>query len=324
VKFAQQGSVMLIARAEPLEGGRYLLSFSVRDTGKGIAKADQQRIFEPFVQTDNSGAQEGTGLGLTISREFVRMMGGSLEVESELGRGAEFRFTVEVTGADHVPGEAVDVVAALDPSQRGRRILVVDDNADSRHLIDSLLSPLGFVVALAADGASGLAALRRVQPALVFMDWRMPGLDGLSVIRQLRAEAALVQPRVVMMTAHAFEAERREALAAGADEFLCKPIERLFQVLEQQLGVRFRRVPRLPSAPRAQLTAARLAQLPNEVLVEMREALHLLYPARALQLLEEFRAGHGEIVQAVEAMVELHQYPQLCSLIDAACMEQAG
>ncbi len=325
VKFAQQGSVMLIARAAPLEEGRYRLSFSVRDTGKGIAKEDQQRIFEPFVQTDNTGAQEGTGLGLTISREFVRMMGGTLEVESELGRGAEFRFTLEVSGANYVPGEALNTVEALDPSQRGRRILVVDDNADSRHLIHSLLSPLGFEVELAADGAAGLAALRRFQPALVFMDWRMPGLDGLAVIRQLRAEPALVQPRVVMMTAHAFEEERRESLAAGADEFLCKPIEqdRLFQVLEQQLGVRFRRRQRLPSAPRAPLTEARLALLPYEVLVSVREALHLLYPARALQLLEAFRADHGDTVQAVEAMLEQHQYPQLCSMIDAVCAEQA-
>lgn len=326
VKFAQQGSVMLIARAEPLEGGRHRLSFSVRDTGKGIAKADQQRIFEPFVQTDNTGAQEGTGLGLTISREFVRMMGGSLEVESELGRGAEFRFTLEVQGADYVPGEALSVVEALEASQRGRRILVVDDNEDSRHLIDSLLSPLGFQVELAADGDAGLAALRRAQPALVFMDWRMPGLDGITVIRQLRAEPALAQPRVVMMTAHAFEEERREALDAGADEFMCKPIEqdKLFQVLEQQLGVRFRRRQRLPSVQRAPLTGARLALLPYEVLMAMREALHLLYPARALQLLEAFRADHGDTVLAVEAMLEQHQYPQLCSIIEAVCAEQAG
>ena len=325
VKFAQQGSVMLIARARQLEDGRYALSFSVRDTGMGIAKADQQRIFEPFVQTDSSGTQEGTGLGLTISREFVRMMGGKLEVESELGRGAEFRFSIEVTGADHVPGEALSVVEELESSQRGRRILVVDDNEDSRHLIDSMLSPLGFMVELAADGPSALEALRRVPPALVFMDWRMPGLDGLAVIRLLRAEPGLPQPRVVMMTAHAFEEERREALAAGADEFLCKPIEqdRLFQVLEQQLGVRFRRRQRLPSATPPALTEARLALLPYEVLMAMREALHLLYPARALRLLESFRATHAETVLAVEAMLELHQYPQLCSMIEAVCAEQA-
>ncbi|CAN7497452.1 ATP-binding protein [Pseudoduganella sp. LjRoot289] len=325
VKFSQQGSVMLIARARPLEGGRQALSFSVRDTGMGIAKADQQRIFEPFVQTDSSGTQEGTGLGLTISREFVRMMGGQLEVESEPGRGAEFRFAIEVTGADYVPREPLSVVERLDASERGHRILVVDDNEDSRHLIDSLLSPLGFKVELEADGVAALAALRRAPPALVLMDWRMPGLDGLAVIRLLRAEPELRQPRVVMMTAHAFDEERREALAAGADEFLCKPIEqdRLFQVLEQQLGVRFRRRQRLPSATPPPLTGACLALLPYEVLVEMGELLHLLYPARALQLLEGFRATHADTVLAVEAMLELHQYPQLCSMIEAVCAPQA-
>jgi signal transduction histidine kinase/DNA-binding response OmpR family regulator len=321
VKFAEQGSVTLVARATPLQENRYALTLAVRDTGRGIAREDQQRIFEPFVQTDSSGSNEGTGLGLTISREFVRMMGGKLEVASELGNGAEFRFTLEVEAASAAPGEPASVVEALEPAQRGRRILVVDDNADSRHLIDSLLSPLGFMVETAADGASALAAMKRCPPALVIMDWRMPGLDGLQVMRRIRCDLEHAQPRVVMMTASAFAEERQQALDAGADEFLCKPIEQdtLFQVLEHQLGVRFRRRQRASPARRQPLVEADLAQLPFEVLVGVKEALHLLYTARALELLESCRATHPHIVQSVVAMLEQHQYPQLCGMIDTVC-----
>ncbi|MTW04070.1 ATP-binding protein [Pseudoduganella ginsengisoli] len=321
VKFAEQGSVTLVARATLLQENRYALTLAVRDTGRGIAREDQQRIFEPFVQADNTGSNEGTGLGLTISREFVRMMGGKLEVESELGNGAEFRFSIEVEGAAAAPGEAASVVEALEPSQRGRRILVVDDNEDSRRLIDSLLSPLGFMVEMVADGASALAAMKRCPPALVIMDWRMPGMDGLQVMRRIRAEPGIAPPRLVMMTASAFEEERLQALDAGADEFLCKPIEQdqLFQVLEHQLGVRFRRRQRAPLARPQPLTESALAQLPYDVLVGVKESLHLLYTARALELLESCRHSHPDIVQGVVAMLEQHQYPQLCGMIDAVC-----
>ncbi len=321
VKFADRGSVALVARASPLADNRHALTLAVRDTGRGIAREDQQRIFEPFVQADHSGSSEGTGLGLTISREFVRMMGGALEVESEPGNGAEFRFTIEVEGASAAPREPASVVQALEPAQRGRRILVADDNADSRHLIDSLLSPLGFMVELAADGAGALAAMKRCPPALVIVDWRMPGLDGLQVVRSIRAGGAGPRPRVVMMTASAFEEERQQALDAGADAFLVKPIEQdqLFLVLEQQLGVRFRRRQRAPLARPRPLAETELAQLPHGVLAGVKDALHLLYTARALELLESCRASHPDVVQAVVGMLEQHQYPQLCEMIEAVC-----
>ncbi|MES2260781.1 MAG: ATP-binding protein [Pseudomonadota bacterium] len=324
VKFAQQGSVTLMARALRRDDGFYDLSFAVRDTGQGIAKADQERIFEPFVQTGSTGAQEGTGLGLTISREFVHMMGGMLEVESDPGNGAVFRFTVRVESAEHDAGDAPGTVLALEPSQRGRRILVADGREDSAQRIDALLSPLGFIVDAAADGAAALAAIERGAPALVLIDSGLPGLGEADLVRRLRTSSDAVPPRVVMMGASSIEQMRREAHDAGADEFLCQPVEqdKLFQVLEQQLGVRFRRRQRVPTILPAPLTTARLALLPYEVLMALREALHVLNPVRALQLLEPYQQEHADTVRAVDAMLAQHQYPQLCGMIEAICLQQ--
>ncbi|WP_317205180.1 response regulator, partial [Janthinobacterium sp.] len=252
VKFGRDGAVTLRARGAPRGGDDWELRFAVSDEGEGIAAADLERIFEPFIQAD--GAREGTGLGLTISREFVRLLGGALEVESAPGRGATFGFAIPVRAASAAAAAPHTRVAALAPAQRGKRVLIVDDNGDGRALLRKLIEPLGFDVAEVADGAAALAAIADWRPHLVFMDWRMPGLDGLEATRRVRADAALAQPRVVMLTASAFEEEKQAALAAGADEFLRKPVEQeqLYAALERQLQLRF---PRLAAsaapAPRA-------------------------------------------------------------------------
>jgi CheY-like chemotaxis protein len=320
VKFVEQGGVALEVRGVSLDNGRHRLTFAVRDSGIGIARADQTRIFEPFIQADGAGPRDGTGLGLAISREFVRMMGGQLEVQSEPGVGSVFHFTIEVDGSDDLPAVTMRDVASLAPQQRGKRILVVDDNDDGRTLLGSMLAPLGFMVSEAVDGRAALESLERQPFDLVFMDWRMPGLDGLEVTRRLRANKALKQPRVVMLTASAFEEERLEALAAGADDFMRKPVEhdKLFSVLEQQLNLQFeqRQRPSEP-APVAVLAAVHLRVIPADIRQQLRRALQELNLGRVGTLLETQREAHGAMVESIEHMLEHHQYPQLCALIDS-------
>ncbi|MES2261319.1 MAG: ATP-binding protein [Pseudomonadota bacterium] len=320
VKFVDQGGVTLEVRATPLAGQRHALRFAVRDSGVGIAPADQARIFEPFVQAGHAGTTEGTGLGLAISREFVRMLGGKLEVESELGVGSVFRFTLEVDAGASVPEPVAADVVALDPGQRGRRILLVDDSEDGRRLMASLLAPFGFALFEAADGEAALAAIVRERPELVFMDWRMPGLDGLEVTRRVRADAALSQPRVVILTASAFEEERQQALAAGADGFLRKPIEhdKLLRVLEEQLELRLQRRRQVVDAvPGGEVAPGELALLPLASRAALRTALQELNLALVEQLLMPVRREHAALAAAIERMLEQHQYRQLCALLDA-------
>jgi PAS domain S-box-containing protein len=327
VKFTGQGKVTLRVRGGMGHGARAgscELAFAVIDNGPGISDEDQVRIFEPFIQAEGPGAKEGTGLGLTISREFVQLMGGALSVQSAPGAGATFQFTISVQVAVDDGDDGDDPVAALEPQQRGRRILVADDNADGCTLLESLLRPLGFDVAAVGDGAQALAMVDVWRPDLVFMDWRMPALDGLSATRQIRANLDGPQPRIVMLTASAFAEERQEALNAGADEFMRKPVEQehLYAVLEQQLGLHFARRhhsarQHLPSP----LSLDDLAQLEPALRGQLKTALRELNLARVSLLLAPLPPHLAGVVERIEHMVQLHQYPQLCALLDQAGTE---
>ncbi|MES2149146.1 MAG: ATP-binding protein [Pseudomonadota bacterium] len=321
VKFVGQGQVTLEVRGAPVPGSaRHALAFAVRDNGIGIAPEDQARIFEPFVQADN-GSKDGSGLGLAISREFVRLMGGALEVESSPGIGSVFRFRIEVEAVASLPLALATEVTALPETEHGKRVLVVDDIEDGRKLLVGLLEPLGFLVDEAIDGHAALDSIAAHRPDLVFMDWRMPGLDGIGATRRLRATAGAYQPKVVMLTASAFEEERLEALGAGADDFLRKPVdhEKLFLVIEQQLGLHFKRRQRVlePARP-APLDAPAMQALAPALRGALRAALQELDLARVARLLEPARADHPGLVASIDQLLALHHYPQLCRLIDAA------
>lgn len=315
VKFTLRGAVTLVVRAGRQGDDAWCLDCAVVDSGIGIAMADQERIFEPFVQAD--GAKEGTGLGLSISREFVRLLGGTLTLESTLGNGAAFRFAIPVLAAT-APAPALEM-ATLPAPQGGKRILVVDDNLDGCELLRTLLVPLGFLVETEHDGGAALAAVERWRPHLVFMDWRMPGLGGLEATRRLRAAGGPAQPRIVMLTASAFEEETQAALAAGADEFLRKPVdqEQLYLALERQLGLNFARREPAPT-PATPLCHADLAALEPEPRQQLRVALQELNLARVEALLLPLRPKLGGLAGRIDEMLGRHQYPQLCALLDEA------
>ena len=200
VKFTSQGKVTLRVRGamrHALNGGGCELDFAVIDNGPGISVADQARIFEPFIQAEGPGAQGGHRPGADhLAR--IRAADGRRAVGA-VGAGRRRHLPLRDLGAGgrrriagkRRPGE----VAALAPPQRGRRILVADDNADGCALLESLLQPLGFEVAVVGDGAQALAMVDVWRPDLVFMDWRMPALDGLSATRQIRANADGPQPK---------------------------------------------------------------------------------------------------------------------------------
>ncbi|WP_342119406.1 ATP-binding protein [Pseudoduganella sp. OTU4001] len=330
-KFVQQGGITLQVAAEPAAPGQWRLAFAVRDTGIGIAAADQVRIFEPFEQTRQGSKRGGTGLGLGISREFVRLMGGELRLRSELGAGAEFSFAIEVEESAQAPLPAAgqSVVIGLPPGEQGRRILVVDDDADSRELLRSMLAPLGFHLLEAADGNAAMPLLASGAAELVLMDWHMPGLDGLAVTRWLRSQDTLAQPRVLVLTASAFEEEKQEALATGADAFLRKPVqsEQLYALLAQLLDLHFVRRGGVPAAGAAQpdaagaaaaLAPAELASLPADLLRTLGGAVRDLDMQQVDQLLrriDSLDAGQG---QRLRAMLERHQFQQLWELLNSA------
>jgi signal transduction histidine kinase/CheY-like chemotaxis protein/ligand-binding sensor domain-containing protein len=243
VKFTQQGVVTLRVR---WSGG--WAHFEVEDTGPGIAAAELPRLFEPFVQTDSGHrSSEGTGLGLALSRDLARLMGGDITVESTPGRGSCFRVEVSLPEA---PAEALISireqrrVAALAPGQGTFRILVVDDIAVNRTVLARLLHSVGFEVREAADGEEALQLWHEWNPQLIWMDKWMRGFDGLEVTRRIRAEEKDTRKErvpIIALSASALEQERGEILAAGCDDFVAKPFREstIFAKLREFLGVEY-------------------------------------------------------------------------------------
>ncbi|KQW96655.1 hypothetical protein ASC94_07405 [Massilia sp. Root418] len=320
VKFTEGGSVTLSVRGSAGERDTVRLRFAVIDTGPGISEDDRNRIFQPFIQAGNPTSQAGTGLGLTISREFVQLMGGDLQLQSAPGAGSTFSFmlTVEQRPGALSPAQARERVAGLPDSERGNTILVVDDNADGRQLLHTLLAPLGFRLHEARDGVEGLERILALQPDLVLLDWRMPRMDGLEVTRRVRAQPGLKQPRIVILTASAFEEERREALQSGADDFLRKPLEQddLFAMLELQLGLHFLREPLAAAAAlQPPLSAADLAPLPAELRSALKQAVADLDLARIERLAAELPPASPDLAPRLRAMLERTEFRQLWELL---------
>ncbi|MBL8115021.1 MAG: response regulator [Acidobacteria bacterium] len=242
VKFTERGRVTLRAR---WTNGR--ATFEIEDTGPGISEEELGKLFRAFSQTESGlSAKEGTGLGLVISRQIVRLMGGDVSVKSTVGVGTTFTFDVELPASEAaIAPRKRRKVLSLAPDQPALRILVVDDTPENRLLLMRLLGDAGFDVREAVNGADAIAAWETWKPHLVFMDMRMPVMDGREATARIRerekAEGESPTP-IVALTASALEHEREELASSGVSGFLPKPfvVDDLFAALAQHTGVRYR------------------------------------------------------------------------------------
>ena len=228
VKFTDRGEIHVRAAVASRENDEVVLRFTVRDTGAGMTAAQCAKLFQPFTQADMSTTRKhgGTGLGLTISRKLVELMGGEIGLESEPGVGSTFSFTARFGVVDEARRQTV-----VPESLRRVHALVVDDNPVAREILADSLSGVVASVDAVTSGAEALAAIRQhnadgaVPYDVVFMDWRMPGMDGLETTRRLRAETELgSQPAVVMVTAFSGEEVREAAGMLNLDGYLVKPV----------------------------------------------------------------------------------------------------
>jgi len=244
IKFTEQGYVTLrVSRATAHhEHLKLSLRFEVTDTGLGISPEDRDRLFEAFGQTETGrNSQEGSGLGLPISRQFVRLMGGDIQVKSFPGRGSTFQFEIPLFMADasSVPMlHPQKRVIGLAPGQPTYRILVAEDKWANRQLLVRLLTPLGFDVREAKNGIEAVACCQEWHPHLVWMDMRMPEMDGYEATRRIKS-AGSPAPKILALTANAFEEERSVALEIGCDDFIRKPCQEdiILDKMAEHIGV---------------------------------------------------------------------------------------
>jgi signal transduction histidine kinase/CheY-like chemotaxis protein len=323
LKFTERGRVTV--RVEPLgpvaAKGTARVAFTVTDTGIGIARDELTTLFGVFAQAKaGRAAQEGTGLGLALSRRFVQLMGGEITLDSEIGHGTTVRFEIPLR-AVAPPAESETIgaprVVAIAPGQTRYRLLVVDDHAEARELLVQMLAPLGFELQEAADGQAAIDRWREWQPNLIWMDLRMPVLDGREAARRIRAADQGQQPVIIALTASCFEEERADVLAAGCDDLLRKPFreEDLFALLEKHLRVRFIYQMEAAAPPLLSLDANALASLPEPLRAALERATQRLDVAAVERTIDAVRACDVRIADALAMWAGEFQYDEILSAL---------
>ncbi|NET06263.1 MAG: AAA family ATPase [Symploca sp. SIO2B6] len=337
IKFTQQGSVTLrvrvgrndlVQRKQGKQESSQSLYFEVEDTGSGIAPSELYTLFEPFVQAKSGQKlQEGTGLGLPISQEFVRLLGGALAVSSTLGKGSIFKFNILVSlvEADDIKRQSSSRrVEALAPSQPQYRILVVEDQWANRQLLIQLLTPLGFEVREAANGQEAISLWEKWEPQLIFMDMRMPVMDGYEATKRIKAMTKGQATAIIALTASAFEEDRGVVLSAGCDDFIRKPFQEevIFEKLAEHLGVRYiydesmQLAPAELETPRQELvlTPQALAKMPAEWVRQLQQAATQLNAKLISELMEQIPQENAPLSAAITDLVNQVRFDVIVSL----------
>ncbi|RKZ52428.1 MAG: hypothetical protein DRR08_28300 [Candidatus Parabeggiatoa sp. nov. 2] len=253
VKFTDAGKVTLRVSVQNFEKGSEVLSFekaglegirfSVTDTGVGITPEQRDKIFQPFEQVGETERRaEGTGLGLAISRQLVELMGGEIQVESELGKGSCFWFEIKLPVLERLTeAEPAEQKTVIGYKGERRKVLVVDDKQENRLVLLHLLEPLGFEVTLAENGRECVAKTREIQPDLIMMDLVMPVMTGFEAVQVIRQIPELKKVPIIAVSASVFDMDKVKSQIAGFDAFLPKPVEaeKLFELMTKLMELAY-------------------------------------------------------------------------------------
>jgi adenylate cyclase len=348
IKFTKAGSVFLKvksqseqktknnidAQADSRRVQQRTITFEIEDTGSGIAKEELDKLFQPFVQTKTGQQlQEGTGLGLTIARSFVQLMGGEITVSSLVGKGSVFKFDIKLSvvgTADIRSQQSTRRVLALEPNQPSYRILIADDALENRQLLIKLLFPLGFELWEASNGIEAIEIWEKYCPHLIFMDIRMPMMNGYEATKQIRlrernrkdeqAKIPTGQPTaIVAVTAHSLEKERITAFSVGCDDFIHKPFREadIFDALHKHIGVRFVYAESTAAAIETNveiLTPEAIAALPPDLVANLRQAIYNLDVELMQTLIAQISELNQPLATAIASLAKDFKYRQLLDL----------
>lgn len=275
VKYTEKGEVQFRILEENNN-----IRFEVADTGPGISEEEQKNLFQSFYQTSvGIDKGEGTGLGLAISHEYVRLMGGKLNVESQSGKGSVFSFSIHMPpcAAPTSKPEKKPVRGIIQNENAAPRILVVEDNQDSREFMLQLLEQAGFEVRSAENGLLAIEEFKHWHPDFIWMDMRMPEMNGYDATREIRQLEGGKDAKIVALTASAFEEDRKRIIECGCDDMLKKPIEadKIFSFMEKLLDIEYEY--QMPVKPVPDSTADKVdASIPQSLLDKLIASSELL------------------------------------------------
>ena len=340
LKFTQEGSVTLrvssvthsslsknLERQRTNNQEQMTIQFEIEDTGAGIAPEELDTLFEAFSQTESGKkSEEGTGLGLTISRKFVQLMGGDISVSSTVGTGTVFRFTIAVEAAlaeELQLPQPTKKVIGLAPNQPSYRILVVDDRWENRQLVLKLLEPIGFAVREAANGKEAIEIWQEWQPHLIWMDMRMPVMNGYEATKYIKSHLQGQATFIIALTASTLEEEQAIVLSAGCDDFVRKPFpeQELFDKMAQYLQVEYIYEQDELEQTATQLSSdfslkpAALQVMSREWLMQLEQAAEDLNEELVLELLAQIPDEHTLLAQALQSKVATFDFDDIVNLI---------
>ncbi|MEG3921689.1 AAA family ATPase [Microcoleus sp. T3_A4] len=341
IKFTSEGGIYVKIKNQDLA---QQICFEIEDTGAGIDVSELDKIFEAFVQTKTGEeSQQGTGLGLTIARSFVQLMGGEMTVSSRAGGGTIFKFDIKVNSvesADRQREQPTRRVMAIAPNQPRYRIIVADDAFDNRQLLVKLLSAIGFEVYEAKNGREAIEKWEQYSPHLIFMDMRMPVMDGYEATKQIKegnhrgiaptenedfvgvVPPCLPQTAIIAITASSFEEEKAVVLSIGCDDFIRKPFREanIFDALHKHIGVQFvfEELNAAPSFTENEvnvLTKTAFSELPPQLVANLQQAISNLDLEQMQIVISQIREINQPLARASAACIKNFQYEQLLNLI---------
>lgn len=339
VKFTEIGGITLsVTKKEPntkSQSGGPFLHFEVVDTGVGFSQEDQEKIFEAFFQCNDARSdQKGTGLGLAISRNFVELFGGRLEVNSEVGKGTRFTLDMPVEIAN---GAGMDSprreysVAGLAPGQPVFRLLVAEDNENNRYLLVKLLRDAGFEVKEAVNGREAIGIWEKWRPHLIWMDIRMPVMDGYEAIAAIKSQindsGSDDDTIIVALTANAFKEDRLKVIEHGGDDFVRKPFKEaeIFEMIRKHLGVSYV-YEKLENESAFEgfntkltdgLLASAIQELPQNLIARLNEATELSDAELIDSVIDDIRPKNDQVADALAGLAGKYAYDKILLLVQA-------
>jgi PAS domain S-box-containing protein len=322
VKFTHQGGITL--RLGLKGDGKRLMLMEVEDTGPGISTEDQKRLFKPFEQLGEVGTQKGTGLGLAISHQFIELMGGTIGVMSVPGKGTTFRIELPletVTNAEisalEVPAQAREITG-LAPGQPAYRILITEDQLENQLLLKQLMTQVGLEVQMAENGQECVKLFKEWHPHLIWMDRRMPVMDGIQATRIIRKLPGGKDVKIIAVTASVFEEQQQEILNAGMDDIVRKPYrpDEIYTCLANHLGIEYvYQSTKAGSAP-AEPISKKLADQPAATRKELADALQSLDAQRIADAIVQIEKANADLGKALRRLAEDFDYPAILAALN--------
>ncbi|CAG1023117.1 two-component system, sensor histidine kinase and response regulator [Patescibacteria group bacterium] len=321
VKFTKHGGIVLRANTQALADKKVMLNIDVIDSGIGISDTLQARLFKPFVQLTQDDNGKGTGLGLAISKSLIELMGGKITLISREGEGSTFKIALPVTltdDTDIVIEETLPPVKSLAPHQPIWRLLVVDDNADNRLLLVTILTNIGLQVQEAENGLQAVELFEQWHPHLIWMDMRMPVMDGYQATAKIRQLPNGNTVKIVAITASAFREQHDDIINSGCDAIVHKPFQSadIFNLLHRLLNMQFiYGTTNTPNIAISKYALEQLHTLPLTLREQLHEATEKLDTEEIESIIQKIHPINPDIAEALQQLANKFEFEKMINLI---------